>query len=317
MDSGTEIGPCASRARRLSPSTNGMLYHGRLSTSPAVMTGTICACCSPAARAISRSNRAVFTPAANSGDSTLTTTFRWNRVSSARKTRDIPPPPSSRSMVCVPASAAWSLSRRSKGTREGTLGDPVCGRREDTVGSGECKSVSATRLEGAHPRQQPNLPLLERREVAEQLLMSRFVLSWCSRDERQRAADLQPTGLHFVKPVEPLAPRRGLQLGARNQFALEPRVVDLALLDENVRVALEPSCYHRVRVEITHHDPVDDEEGGRSDDAANEGVVIPDDRVLHRIRQQEKHDEVERIELAGLRVTVKAQAYQEKRVDRK
>src|SRR5258708_7973025 len=300
MDSGTEIGPCASRTRRLSPSTNGMLYHGRLSTSPAVMTGTICACCSPAARAISRSNRAVFTPAANSGDSTLTTTLRWNRVSSARKTRDMPPPPSSRSMVCVPASAAWSLSRRSEGTREGTQGDPVCGRREDTVGSGGCKSGSATRLEGAHPRQQPNLPFLERREVTEQLLMSRLIVRGCSRDERQRAADLQPTRFHFVKPFESLPPRRRFQFCARNQFALEARIVNLALFDEDVRVPFEPSCYHRVRVEIAHDDPVDDEQRGGANDPAEERVVIADDRVLHRVRYQKQHDEVDRISLSAL-----------------
>ena len=55
-------------------------------------------CWSWAARRISRRNRSTLTPAASSGRSTLTTTRRCSAVSRATKTRDIPPPPSSRSM---------------------------------------------------------------------------------------------------------------------------------------------------------------------------------------------------------------------------
>ena len=45
-----------------------------------------------------RTNRSAFSPCASSGLSTLIATLRPRRTSSATKTRDIPPPPSSRSM---------------------------------------------------------------------------------------------------------------------------------------------------------------------------------------------------------------------------
>jgi hypothetical protein len=76
--------------------------------SPAEMTGRMFACWSDAASRISRSNRSADSAAASSGASTFTTTRRPNRCSLATKTRDIPPPPSSRSMVCVPLSDSWT-----------------------------------------------------------------------------------------------------------------------------------------------------------------------------------------------------------------
>ncbi len=57
------------------------------------------ACCSRAAVAISRVNRSALTSTASSGARTFTTTSRPNAVSRATNTRDIPPPPSSRSRV--------------------------------------------------------------------------------------------------------------------------------------------------------------------------------------------------------------------------
>ena len=93
MDTGW---PDARRMRRDCPSTYGIVKYGRPSVSPAVSKGTMFACCSDAATRISRSNRSVLMAPASSGASTFTTTVRPRRTSSARNTRDIPPPPSSR-----------------------------------------------------------------------------------------------------------------------------------------------------------------------------------------------------------------------------
>src|SRR6185369_1280976 len=73
----------------------------------------MCGCWSRAASRISRSNRSAENDAPWSEARTLMTTSRPKRVSSATKTRDIPPPPSSRSMRYVSPRAAWRLSRRS------------------------------------------------------------------------------------------------------------------------------------------------------------------------------------------------------------
>ena len=52
-----------------------------------------------------------------------------------------------------------------------------------------------------------------------------------------------------------------------------------------------------------------------ADEAADERIVIADDRVLHRVRQQQQHDEIERIELRQLAFSGEAESEQEKRVD--
>src|SRR6266699_1360841 len=73
----------------------------------------MCGCCSRAVTRISRLNRSKLTPAARSGDSTLTTTRRPSASSSARNTRLIPPPPSSRSRRYASLRVVCSRSRRS------------------------------------------------------------------------------------------------------------------------------------------------------------------------------------------------------------
>jgi len=112
MVSPGESGPRSrSRARRLSPSTNGIVKYKTPFVSPAFSTGTILACCSDAATLISRSNRSALRPAASSVERTLTTTRRPSRRSSATKTRDMPPPPSSWSRVYAPPKFDWRSSR--------------------------------------------------------------------------------------------------------------------------------------------------------------------------------------------------------------
>ena len=92
--------PCrARRARSDSPSTNGMVKYGSPFASPAESSGTMCGCWSFAASRISRLNRSSDTCAAVSLGNTFTTTLRPSASSSATNTRDIPPPPSSRSSV--------------------------------------------------------------------------------------------------------------------------------------------------------------------------------------------------------------------------
>src|SRR5687768_1506333 len=68
------------------------------------------ACCNRAASLTSRVNRSADMPSSMLVDTTLMTTARPRSVSVAWKTRDIPPPPSSRSMRYLFASAAFSRS---------------------------------------------------------------------------------------------------------------------------------------------------------------------------------------------------------------
>src|SRR6185436_7925141 len=78
-----------------SPSMYGMMKYGSPSTSPAERIGTMFGWLSFATTMISRWKRATETVAARAGLSTFTTTRRPSDASSATKTRDMPPPPSS------------------------------------------------------------------------------------------------------------------------------------------------------------------------------------------------------------------------------
>ncbi len=98
------------RARSDSPSTNGITKYGSPSASPAAITPTMLGCCRLAEVRISRRNRSRDSPSAMSSRSTLTTTSRASDPSCARNTRDIPPPPISRSMRYACPSARCTRS---------------------------------------------------------------------------------------------------------------------------------------------------------------------------------------------------------------
>src|SRR4029078_1902785 len=85
------------------------------------------ACWSAAAVWISRSNRSTLIPCASAGDSSLTTTFRRSAVSSATNTRDMPPPPSSRSSVYALPRVDCNCSRICEVTSEGGGRGETCG----------------------------------------------------------------------------------------------------------------------------------------------------------------------------------------------
>jgi len=96
-----------------------------------------------------------------------------------------------------------------------------------------------------------------------------------------------------------LPSRRGLQLGDRDQLALEVMTENAAVANEVVGLSLD---LVQLAVVIEHPDDhrVDQQQRRRSDDAARERIVVPDDRVLHRVRQQEQDDEIKRVYLRQL-----------------
>jgi len=99
------------------------------------------------------------------------------------------------------------------------------------------------------------------------------------------------------------------------QFAAQPMGVDAAAFDEHVRVALEQVPEAGMHVEIAHHAPVEGEEGGGADEPADERVVVPDDGVLHRVREHQEDDQVERVQLRELPLAREAEPDDEEAVD--
>jgi len=68
-------------------------------------------------------------------------------------------------------------------------------------------------------------------------------------------------------------------------------------------------------VQGAHEQGIDHEQRRRPGDPADERVVVADDRVLHRVGEEEQHDEVERVELRQFALARQAEANQQERVD--
>ena len=60
---------------------------------------------------------------------------------------------------------------------------------------------------------------------------------------------------------------------------------------------------------------VDDEQRCGADQAAGDAIVFADDRVLHRVREGQQHNQIERIELRQLALARQPQPRDEKEVD--
>jgi len=115
-------------------------------------------------------------------------------------------------------------------------------------------------------------------------------------NEGERTAGLEPAFLHVRQRRDSLSPCRGLQLGHRDQLALEVVAEQPTISDERVGFALD-RLELPVMVEHPDQHRVHDQQRRGPRDAADERIVIADDRVLHRVGQQQEHDEVERVEL--------------------
>ena len=158
---------------------------------------------------------------------------------------------------------------------------------------------------------------LTRIDLAEQT--ERFVMPLSSSvgvplDERQRAAGLEATSLTCASDSMPCrraaASSSATVISSRSRWWRRSR----PLSNERVRLSLD-RVELAIVVERAHDDGVRGGGARRADEPANERIVIADDRVLHRVRQQQQHDEIERIELRQLAFAGEAKADQQKGVD--
>jgi hypothetical protein len=82
-----------------------------------------------------------------------------------------------------------------------------------------------------------------------------------------------------------------------------------------IKVAAFPALNHWMPEHKTHIEIVGCQEYGRTDQAADDGVVIADDGVLHRVGKGQENDEVEGIELRQFAFAGEAQPNDEKKID--
>src|SRR5437588_7873379 len=133
--------------------------------------------------------------------------------------------------------------------------------------------------------------------------------------DEERAAGLEHACLYVVEAREPLPVRDRLKLRHGQKLARESFTADLAFLDERGRLAFEQLIEPSVLEHEAHDDVVCDEQRDRADQPARDAVVAADNRVLHRVRQRQKDDEVEGVELRKLSLAEDAQQKNEHCVD--
>ena len=110
--------------------------------------------------------------------------------------------------------------------------------------------------------------------------------------------------------------RGGLELDSRNQLLAEPILPDDAVLNQHIGIAFHEPFEFFVFEEEADDDVVDDEQRRRADDSAGHAVVVADDGVLHRVRQGEQHDQIQRVQLRQLAFTGDAEPGDQEEIDR-
>ncbi|HEX4054644.1 MAG TPA: hypothetical protein VHX86_10305 [Tepidisphaeraceae bacterium] len=156
-------------------------------------------------------------------------------------------------------------------------------RRLRSLGSADVSQFLADVVDGVH-----------------QLVVADVVTGRFLGDEGDGAGRLQDGAVHFGEGAEPLAMRGRGQFGTVHQLAVEVCRENPAMADEIIAIAFHELFQPPVAMDESDDEIVHKQECGRPEESAGDGVVVADDGVLHRIRQGQQDDQVERIELRQL-----------------
>src|SRR5208282_4261021 len=91
--------------------------------------------------------------------------------------------------------------------------------------------------------------------------------------------------------------------------------IDLSIPNKNGCAALQHTREPRRAKKHTHYKPVDCQQAECADDPSRDGIVISNDRVLHRIRERQQNDEIEWIQLCQFAFAKEAQQQNQYEVD--
>src|SRR5262249_12680123 len=105
------------------------------------------------------------------------------------------------------------------------------------------------------------------------------------------------------------------KLGHGDKFTLEVLRLHFAVFDEHIRAAFDDLVESAVAVEEADDQIVHGQQGGGADDAAEDGVVVANDRVLDGVGQSKENDQIERVELGQFAFAGETQTDDEKNVN--
>src|SRR3954451_2960082 len=149
----------------------------------------------------------------------------------------------------------------------------------------------------------------ERRRVAHR------VVALAAAHEANAAVCLEDALLDLAEALEALALRHRHELRARDLLVPQRLQHRLAVHDHVARAAFEEAVRPRVAIGERPEQAVEAEDHRRADDRARHRVVVADDAVLDRVRDEQDHEQVERVLLRELALAEQAQREQQEAVD--
>ncbi|OLE22319.1 MAG: hypothetical protein AUG49_19385 [Catenulispora sp. 13_1_20CM_3_70_7] len=122
--------------------------------------------------------------------------------------------------------------------------------------------------------------------------------------DQHAAARRQDHLAHVPQVPGPLPARGGDHVGRPQRQPAQGPALDLAVADQDAGCALQPALELRRAIgQIDLHadeQRVHEDQHRRSVDPAGQRVVVADDRVLHDVRQQQHHRQIQGVELRQL-----------------
>lgn len=117
----------------------------------------------------------------------------------------------------------------------------------------------------------------------EELVLADFVGGGCFRDEGDGAGGFEDGVINFGERADSLAMCGGDEFGAGHKFLVEVIFLDATVTHDAGAAAFDEFFDAAMAVDESDDDIINEQEHGRAEEAAGDGVVVADDGVLDRV----------------------------------
>ena len=167
-----------------------------------------------------------------------------------------------------------------------------------------------------HPRMQGCHFAAESVESLDELSMLFIGRCGVKRLQIKCAIGFELASENLVKTFKALTMDDSQQFFTRERFTLQCSLIEMAVLDEDGGLAFEHAREPWRTEKKPHHEPIDRQEGEGANDAAGDGIVVPDDCVLNSIRERKQNNQIEWVELGQFSFTENAHKQDQREIDK-
>jgi hypothetical protein len=130
----------------------------------------------------------------------------------------------------------------------------------------------------------------------------------------ERPVRFKDAPMDIAMVLETLAMNNFDQFLACESFALQCLAIDVPVVDQDSGTSFEGAVQSRGVEEKPNHDPIDGKQAEGANQTAGHRIVVADDGVLHRVREREQHDQIERIQLRELALAEQSEQQDQRQV---